>query len=845
MLLAWPANSAAADPPPANAAALPTGALARLGQSRFRGAATVGHVAFSPDGKILATAARGTSGEIRLFDVRTGATKDVEPCEFQTKVLKFSSEGNRLYSSHASWGVADHSKSADDLPDIMCAISPDDRSGVSFDVKQGRVQIWDLPKGSLANSVPASRDFNLGSVVAFSPDGKLLAVGNQGGSVDLIDTVKSKIARSWTAPEFGAIRAVEFSPDGKWLAFAGEIGGVEAIDVESGQVRYRPDQLKHTGMVDVVRFSPDGKTLIAGGVGRTDQISIWNIQTGESIGRATAPGLWQVMDFAWSRDGTKAAAAGHSVQGNGLYVFDWKSRHELLPTTTARDKIVRIAFSPDGRRLATGSYSDEIQTWEIVGGRSLYRLKGACRTGIEFSPDGWILAASDQATYRLFAADNGEDLVQNVTGSATHMATGNGDVSFSPDLGKIAAATANGDVRIVSTATGAELHRFQLYQHTAIGSIAYSPDGRSLATCRTLSVGSRAMGMKAEPGQESIQFWDESNGLMTHELVSTQAVDQRGPVHGVYIGFKQLVFSPDGTTIAAAHLPTELFVFDLASERQVLRTSGSPNSFQYTPDGQMIVRMYQDGVEAVEVATGQVCFRKQISTEDRIPAPPSDQLIRPVAGMSAIAAAPDGRSFATVLVRDNSVYLWPLTPDGWHPSDKPHDDSELAPIWESLLAQDAMAANDAVWKLVESGNSAVAYIRRQIAPDGRIQSRAKEIRVLIDNLGSDFQGIREHAADELAKLGISAEPQLRTALGRDLSPVAQAEVRRILDQSSDKPLCGGESLRMLRTVRVLNQIDSESSTELLKMIAAGEPAAIETRNAKSILVRRLRAPTRR
>jgi WD40 repeat protein len=261
--------------------------------------------------------------------------------------------------------------------------------------------------------------------VAFSPDGKTLASASgewaQSGApkfVRIWDLPLSSVrvwdvqtGRSWALRDEGgpAEFSVAFSPDGKTLASGGRNQMVRVWDVASG--RLIRAQRGHEDLVRSVAFHPDGRTIISAGFDAT--IRFWDAATGRQardpihIDRTAANCVVISRDgrtFAANTTGpddptqppTAPGAIGFQTSAPGVIkVWDWSSGKERVTLRGCRSSILNLAFSPDGRVLASGGGPPgEVKLWDIESGRSIADLMGHRQwvESVAFSPDGKILA---------------------------------------------------------------------------------------------------------------------------------------------------------------------------------------------------------------------------------------------------------------------------------------------------------------------------------------------------------------------------------------------------------------------------------------------------------------------
>jgi WD40 repeat protein len=224
--------------------------------------------------------------------------------------------------------------------------------------------------------------------LAFSPDGKTLAVGC-GEVVKLIDPRTGKEVGSLSG-HARPVHSLAFSPDGKLLATGGgghkggeQAGEVRVWDAATGKPKFSPAWWKG-GDVQAVAFSPDGKRLAAGGL---QGLRVWDVATAKLEKEVPTEGA--VLALAFSPDG-KELAAGAFTQ----YVHVWDTAAWKESVLKGHKTEVRaVCYSPDGKSLLSGG-GDEVRVWD----RSGKLLKSVGHPGmvyaIAFRADGKAVATA-------------------------------------------------------------------------------------------------------------------------------------------------------------------------------------------------------------------------------------------------------------------------------------------------------------------------------------------------------------------------------------------------------------------------------------------------------------------
>ena len=497
--------------------------------------------AFSPDGKLLATA---TAAGTTLWDTAT-----------------WRPAGPPLRSSQGGWDWVD--------------FSPDGRT-LAIAGGKGRVELWDVARRRELRELTApgaARPDEPGlAFVRYSPDGSVIAGGPQEDNhVTLWATATGRMIGRPIAvkpPGSGGAQWVSFSPDSKRIAVPGASGTVGIWEVATGHRIGRPLAIGESD-VEAAIFANDGRTLIVSD--DSGSVSMVDIATRRPIRPPLSVGSQPAGSLDLSPDGRLLAAASYE---GPVYLWDAKTGAPYgSPLSADTSPVSDVMFSPDGRTLASSHLRSTV-VWNISGEQAIGEPLGGPKDLIDdvaFSADGKRLVAGlfhgdtivyDTATRRQAVRIDGGSIVTAV--------------AFHPDGSLIAVGTIDGKVRFFDPKAGTAIGAALDEGGAAVWQIAFSPDGRLLAVAVDPN-GVKFNGLR----QGQVQLWN----VKARRRLGRPIVPGGGSVFS-------LAFSRDGSLLATGS-GGRLDLWDVATQAR----RGKPMkvaddgvlSVAFDPPGRLVV----------------------------------------------------------------------------------------------------------------------------------------------------------------------------------------------------------------------------------------------------------------
>ncbi len=587
---------------------------------------TVAALAFSPDGRTLATGS--WNGAITLWDIESGAllwtswhTTNIQSLTFAPDGCTLASGGNdatvRLWD--ATSGTHRQTLSGHSSPVYALAWSPDGSllASGSFD---GQIRLWEIQKTQPTPCVHMLTEHTTGVIgLAFAPDSSTLASGSWDRTVKLWD-VESRRVRQTLAGHTDRVFAVAWSPDGRLLASCGWDQTIWLWDIERGS--YRIALHGHTAVVYDIAFTPDSRSLLSGSADGT--LRVWDVERGQCVHIIQGYAV-SLYDVAWSPDGTQLASAG-----SDRLMTIWEADGRTPPRVLGGHSgiVDGVAWSPDGQLLASSGWDNVVRVSDATTGEAVQLLRDPEHIdtsfyGVAWSSDGKFLAS---ASYQ-----QGVHVWEMTTGTRRWVNRAQPSrirrVAWSPDGTRLASCSDDGSVLLWEASDGTLLTQLQGHRGM-VASVAWSQDGTRLAS----GGGSR--------GRGELVIWDAQSGERLYAWSEPSAI--------VYA----LAWSPTGALLLSGGSDGMLRWWDV-QRGECLRVQnghrGAVQSLSVSPDGQRLASCGDDNtIQLWDLQSGE---QLRMLRRDR----PYERL--DITGIKGVTEAQKATLHALGAIEDTSVNL--------------------------------------------------------------------------------------------------------------------------------------------------------------------------------------------
>jgi len=483
-----------------------------------------------------------------------------------------------------------------------------------FSIRGAYLQGVEMQDATLASSllheVIFTEAFDAILAVATSRDGRYWAAGSNSGQVR-VWREEGRVLDLTMRGHTDRVGAIAFSPDGDTLATASWDGTIKLWDLASGASIWTARE--HHVPVTSIAMSPKGK-LVSGS--HDGAIHMWDLRTGTLLARLHTQG-GRTLTVAWSEDGRLLASGGVDAV---IRLWDAEQGTLLQALPGHRDWVCALAFAPgpDSSLLASGSLDQAVRVWDAETGICLRTLEGHRNpvVGLAFSPDGRTLAsASHDRTIRLWDRQSWQcrHILQGHTTAVISLA-------FLPTGERLLSGSGDRTLRMWDVQSGQHVRTMQGYA-LALYALAWSPDGRFIVSGSSEAMLTRWNVATRTPVQvlrgHSQQVYAVAWSRAGNRIASGSADQtvrlwdaQTGACTQILQGHTETVFSldwsVDGSFLASGGHDGRIHIWDMQEgvSRVGIEQAGVVNAVVWSPDSTLVASGTEEGLVLVWRAAG-------------------------------------------------------------------------------------------------------------------------------------------------------------------------------------------------------------------------------------------------
>ncbi len=552
--------------------------------------ASADDIFFSPDGRLTVTVSH-YSGTL-LWDTHTGELKQRINGRKDYDLMRiFSPDGVTFVIGNEErldiWDTLTGQRIQSLVPKEdkfdYALFSPDGKTFLTQS-KNGHIHLWDPRTWRIKKSLTQNK--SVLRCVAFSPDGTILVHGNSDGTVVHLNAETTEHLQTLSGDNV-SVRCIAFSPDGSIIASGDWSRTIHLWDVRTGNlINKLTDQnfkdedtlyrVRHSKPYIKLKFNANATILVS--QNEDNEVLLWDLRTGKHRNLLTG--------FSKSLNSLTLSPNGSTlVRGNNngtIDLLDYQTGQKKQTLLGHTSLVSSVVFSPDGSILASGSSDRTIRLWNIRTGEEKNILTGHQHSieSLAFSPDGTTLASGGREGGELILWDSRSgQQINTLIGHTSEIYS----VSFSRDGGTLASGDREKTIHLWDVKTGELKKTLSDHEHY-VSAVLFSPDGKYLAS------GS---------WDNTIQLWDantfEHKRTLVWDTVSSLSFSpdgktiaggsvfsrkkpfrairlwnvKTGQVKMTFIGHTehifQVLFSPDGKTLATASDDGTILLWDVTS----------------------------------------------------------------------------------------------------------------------------------------------------------------------------------------------------------------------------------------------------------------------------------------